>query len=357
MSRNKVIASLVCAVAVVVAAACAIAYMLSRDVPAAFGDGRVASAADAVDAEKIHGTPAADEVEVEWYKVHLETPELVDLYDAMKAAMFSLRPGVVVPEMEDEDVKRVFWAVIYDHPEIFWVERNYTFFYNDHDRVVAFDFAYWMDDKEQIESKLHDYEVAADTVLAGASHALPGLYIRTSYLWLGAATKYAEGEQDQNISSVFDERSSVCAGYTQALQFILLRGGVPCARVGGTSNTPDEDGNFDGNHTWLAILNNREILYYDVTWDDISDPGTMDRYFGMSWDRLMEEYVVFDEAAPRNNAERDDVVEMTVVTYEKLNDKYRIYYEPAYSDAFGSIPDTMAVQLARTVDKALHSDE
>ena len=344
--NQKTVFQILAAVLVACAVGCVIAAFIFYKPPTAFGDGRVVSAFDVPEEQKIHGTDSADQIELEWYRVHLGDKALVDLYDAMEAAMMALRPGVTVPSLPEEDVKKCFWAVIYDHPEIFWVDKQYFFYYDGDENVIAFDFYYWMDDKEQIESKLHDYEVAADTIIAGSGHAIGGSRLRTAYIWIGQATTYDDGDRDQDMSSVFDGHRSVCAGYTQALQFILLRAGVPVARIHGTANNPDEDGNIDGSHTWIAALINREILYYDITWDDISNPGTMDRYYGMDWNQLLETHVVYDDEAPRNNDQRNDVKEMTELVFEKAKGEYRKYYEPLCADVFGGMPDTMSAVIS-----------
>lgn len=286
----------------------------SGDVAPAYGTGRISSPADVPEEQKIKGSiPSEEAIELEWYRQHLETEAEQELYDTMKTAMLGLREGVTVNHMDKLMVERVFWAVIYDHPEIFWVEKKYAFHYEgtaDITPVTAFDFYYYLDDADEIRSKLRDYELMADTIVCSDRNGGRSGHARAAYLWVGGNTVYVEGDLDQSMMSVFDEHASVCAGYTQALQFIFLRYGIPCVRVSG--HCLDDDGEpMEGNHTWLIAQVNGSSLHYDVTWDDTENPSKMERYYGLDPEDAWLIRIPSDDTFPVEWTEYIDPREMT----------------------------------------------
>ena len=302
---------------------------------AAEANDRVTSASDVAEETKISlGERPDTAIELEWYRAHLETPEQQELYDAMEAAMMSLRTGVIVDSMSEQEVHDVFWAVMYDHPEMFWVGCSYYYhFAEGTDTVIGFDFNYTFEDKEEIEEKLYEYGIMADTIVASTFGDEDEL--RLAYKWIAHATVYQEGENDQNISSVFDSHSSVCAGYTQALQFICLRAGIPCTRVGGHSI---EDGEVsDGNHTWLAASPNLSTLYYyDVTWDDQRMTSSLDHYYAMDMDTMLETRVLDENCkAPIRDENKDDSKELVETAVNISTGEHLEYKEPSTMDLTG----------------------
>lgn len=305
---------------------------LVREATVAYGTGRVAAPTDVPEDARITSSiPAEDAIELEWYGEHLETEAERDLYQTMKAALLGVREGVVVDHMDAADVERVFWAVVYDHPEIFWVDKKYTFYYEDGDTekpVVAFDFHYYIDDFDEIQQKMRDYELMADTIIASDMRGGRNGRARAAYLWVGGATVYVEGDLDQSMMSVFDDHESVCAGYTQALQFVWLRAGIPCVRISG--HCLEEDGSpKDSNHTWLVAQVNGSSLHYDVTWDDAENPSAMSRYYGLMPAEMWEMRVPATETFPLEWFEYIDPREMTESAIVIESGEHMEYHEPA----------------------------
>lgn len=76
-----------------------------------------------------------------------------------------------------------------------------------------------------------------------------------------------QNEYNQVAYSVFCTDSTVCAGYSQAMQLLMNGAGIDCAIV-----TSEE-------HEWNIIRLNGCWYYVDLTWDDLSDEDA--EYFGI----------------------------------------------------------------------------
>lgn len=311
--KAKILALLSAALlACILACACVLCF---GDVGAAFGFGRVASAGDVADEDRIQASfPADTAIEIEWYRSRLGTDEKVALYDAMEAAVASVSPGVVVPHMSEEDVMECYWAVIYDHPEFFWLSRQYTYYTDENGLFTALDFGYFMDDKPEIQAKMRDIEAAADAVISGGY--TDNVFVKMEYIykWVGGTTKYQEGEHDQTMLGVFADHEAVCAGYVQAVQYLWLRAGIPCARISG--HEIGSGGQVsENNHTWLCAVPTDHMLFYDITWDDQQNAYRMEDYYGMEQAEFDKTHLAESEKGPRGDGERDDsreLVEMAV---------------------------------------------
>ena len=71
-------------------------------------------------------------------------------------------------------------------------------------------------------------------------------------------------EYNQVAYSVFCTPSTVCAGYSQAMQLLMNGAGIDCAVVTSTVGT--------SGHEWNIIKLNNTWYTVDLTWDDVDDP-------------------------------------------------------------------------------------
>lgn len=77
---------------------------------------------------------------------------------------------------------------------------------------------------------------------------------------------YQSGTYDQNIYSTFVENKTVCSGYTRALQYLMMKRGVPCYYCVGTLYSVEkQDWVY---HSWNIIKLNGNYYNCDLTWDD-----------------------------------------------------------------------------------------
>ena len=93
--------------------------------------------------------------------------------------------------------------------------------------------------------------------------------LRTVFEYVAGHTSYSfkKMKKSQDVRSVFIERESVCKGYAEALQYLLLGFGIPCFTAQGIAGS---DLGIKGAHAWNYVMIDGVWNIVDVTagdWD------------------------------------------------------------------------------------------
>lgn len=180
-------------------------------------------------------------------------------------------------------VKKVYYHVIADHPEIFWVDGYRLNTSSRGDTVLSLEFSMKQTmDRDQVEEwqkVTGDYlrKFTEEAEQAGLDQNL-GDYdrIRFTFDYIVKHTEYDESaDNNQNICSVFGEGLSVCQGYSSAMQYLLLYQGIRSITVSGTTKETGIS------HAWNLVEADGSWYYLDVTWGDPSYSEGSDTFDGM----------------------------------------------------------------------------
>lgn len=170
--------------------------------------------------------------------------------------------GDFLAEVQKEGFWEIYHAVLADHPEMFWIGAGAQIETDMGGRVLAYSLETLIpsEARPSMREKLED---AADACI---SQIPPGASdyekIKFVYEYLINTVDYQSGSADaQNIQSALLYRTSVCAGYSKAFQYLLHRMGLFCTYVTGRIT----DG---GDHGWNLVRIDGEYYYVDVTWGD-----------------------------------------------------------------------------------------
>lgn len=158
-------------------------------------------------------------------------------------------------------------AVLYDHPELFYVENYKYAIYKVNDAVksVAVNGIYLYDEyetafrKEKIDNyvkRVFDEIKTNDSDYEKAKKVYEYIIDHTEYL--------LNADDNQNICSVCINGVSVCNGYAKTFQYIMNLMSLECTTVLGFSSdngTP---------HAWNLLKADGEWYNVDVTWGDAS---------------------------------------------------------------------------------------
>lgn len=196
-----------------------------------------------------------------------------DLYKQIYYEVSNLN-SVVKPKVAISryDLSQVVEAVIYDHPELFYLSNRYSFKYNASDMVYEITIKFNSLVKDYEANKLaFDNEVNNIITIANMYETD---YEKEKYVhdYLYDNVTYdSTSSYNQSAYSALVNGSSVCAGYSKAFQLIMTKLGIPTYYVTGDSY---------GDHAWN--LTRIDGVYYnvDVTWDDTS--YTNYTYFNIS---------------------------------------------------------------------------
>lgn len=168
--------------------------------------------------------------------------------------------------LDESCIDTIFQCVMYDHPEIFYVDGYSYSTYSRGDNIVAFTFTgtYNMEQEEAL-SRQKVITACAEEMLAGISMDASD-YDKVKYVYetLILSTDYdLDAPDNQNIYSVFVNHRSVCLGYAKAAQYLLNRLGMECTLVQGTVDTGE-------GHAWNLVKVDGSYYYMDATWGDAS---------------------------------------------------------------------------------------
>ncbi len=178
--------------------------------------------------------------------------------------------GEFMSAVSVEDFWNVYYAVLADHPEIFWTDISAQVQESTlSNRVVSYQFDVTVPADER-DGMRQELEAAADACIAQIPEdASDYERIKFVFEYIIDTTEYDLYSADsQNIQSVLLYHSSVCAGYSRAFQYILHRMGMFCTYITGTII----DG---GDHGWNMVRIGDNYYYVDVTWGDPLFAGSM----------------------------------------------------------------------------------
>lgn len=187
------------------------------------------------------------------------------LYREILGALTDFKESVALSTLDKSLIDLVFYSVMNDHPELFYVEGyQYTeYSVNNKTTSVMFQGTYSMSPEEAFAVKEQ-----MDGRLADCFRGVPedgDEYDTVKYLYdyLINNTEYdKDAPNNQNIRSVFLQGRSVCQGYAKAMQYMLQTVGIQAMVVTGFTNGE--------RHAWNLVRVNGAYYYIDPTWGDAS---------------------------------------------------------------------------------------
>ncbi len=168
----------------------------------------------------------------------------------------------------EENVENAYTAVLYDHPELFWLDLGYSYEYLENMGIVEIHLSY-NETINDIENNKQLFEESVNTILENAN-AYESDEEKERYVHdiLIEMIEYDESASlNQSAYSALVNHKTVCAGYAKAFQYLMQKLDIPCYFVVGESEGQQ--------HAWNLVYINNTWMNVDVTWDD----GLYDSYY------------------------------------------------------------------------------
>ena len=188
------------------------------------------------------------------------------------------------PEFK-KDVNVVFYSMLYDHPELFWLYTSQKIYWKyskeeSYSNYVAY---FYVEEYPDFEEDVYAFNDAAEAFLSDIStegsqlevaRRIHDKLIRTvdydydlfeknTYKDLGHT---AYGALVANSSG--EKNHAVCDGYSHAFNYLLQMCGIPSVlMIGYAGSTPESA----GCHAWSIISCGGQWLEVDSTWDDFGN--------------------------------------------------------------------------------------
>ncbi len=211
------------------------------------------------------------------------------VYDEVLDAILNHKEKAEVSTLDIDILEKAYDAVCADHGGLFWVSGYVYTQYSLGSKMVSMDFSpqYIMDAKER-EKTQKQIDAVVGEFLSGISAADTD-YDKVKYVFetLIKNVDYSlSAENNQNIISVFLDRTTVCQGYACATQYLLEKTGIQCTIVKGLANGES--------HAWNLVRLNGKYYYMDTTWGNSRYRDTsseMEKYVNYSYMALSSEEI------------------------------------------------------------------
>lgn len=266
-------------------------------------------------------TVTVEEVEGDFYYQQLGEEEQT-VYRELLQGVQGMEECVLLHAGRDDRPAKVYEYLLYDRPELFWcdgssrmtVYDSYTEFYPGYTCT-----------EEIREQRQTEIDSAAEACVGGAD-AGASEYDRIKYVfeYIVNTVDYDENAPDnQNIYSALVGKSSVCAGYSRAAQYLLGKLGIETIYVVGSV----ED---QGAHAWNIVSCDGKYYQMDVTF---ADPVF---YSAESGEKLPENVINYDFLCCTDKEIAADHVQSTEVSYPVCDQDDLNYYRinGMYYDSF-----------------------
>ena len=180
-----------------------------------------------------------------------------------------------VTKISTNELSDVMEALFNDHPELFYLDTNYSYKYNSKAMVIEITLNY-NDTVYNINYNKELFNKEIDKIVLEAEK-LPNNYEKEKYVYMYLINKVeydTNAKYNQSAYSALVEGKSVCAGYARAFQLVMQRLNIPTYYVLGYAK---ED------HAWNIVK--LDGIYYnvDLTWDDT---GGVFKHFNITDEEL-----------------------------------------------------------------------
>lgn len=156
----------------------------------------------------------------------LADERMKELYVVVRDCIINYETSVEILDANRTDINNILYAVMGDHPEIFWFEG---YEYN----LGIFTPIYSVTENQKTamerELRLQTASIITEAVYAGSPNDFEK--VRMIFDYIVKNTVYAESDRDQEIDSVILNHESVCSGYAKAFAYLLDRMNIPCACI------------------------------------------------------------------------------------------------------------------------------
>lgn len=264
-----------------------------------------------------------DEVSGGYYYQQL-TKEEQDLYREIYQGIRNSDEKIYVHSADTDAMEKAVHFLFYDRAEIFWgsgaMQMTSLAGYSEIRPVYTYS-------HEERTRRQTEIDAAAQEALSGISpEASEYEKIKYVFEYLVNTVDYSmESQDNQNIYSALVEKSSACAGYSRAAQYLLQQLGIECIYVTGV--IADQ-----GPHAWNIVKCDGQYYQMDVTFGDPvfqeTESGAEQPPTNINYDYLC----CSDEEILRNHIPDTFVAypqcPSSELNYYKLNGMYYETYDP-----------------------------
>lgn len=212
------------------------------------------------DKKKIYEKDNSDEV---YYFYNQINDKEKEVYDEILEGILEYDKVIKVSSNSIEEIDKIKNMILADHPELFWFTGSCsTISYID--RIdLKMEYCFKENELEQRANEIEKKAQEFDNTLSESDTEYD--IIRKAYLFVIDTVDYdLNASYNQTVYSSLVNNSSVCAGYSKAMQLLAQRNGVQALYVWG----PADGINGWEDHAWNIIRCDGKYYQVDVTFAD-----------------------------------------------------------------------------------------
>lgn len=177
------------------------------------------------------------------------------------AVKYNSTPFAVKASINISQIDDIMTAVYNDHPDLFWLETQYSFQYGKNQKVhsIALKFNKTIEDIDDNKARFNEKVNAIIALANKYERDVEKEKFVHDYL-IDHVTYNESAPMHQSAYSALVNGSSVCAGYSRAFQHIMMKMGIPAYYCVGTAN--------GGPHAWNIIKLGNDFYNVDSLWND-----------------------------------------------------------------------------------------
>ena len=183
-----------------------------------------------------------------------------ELLDAVKKYKELLIPSV---EINSNELNDVYNALMYDHPELFWLDTKYSCICDESNLVLKI-FINYTNVIKKINVARNEFDKEVDKIVDEAKKYKTDyekeLFVHDTLI--NKISYDSDEEDDQSAYQALVVGKAVCVGYSKAFQVVMNKLGIPAYYI---------VGEIDENHAWNLIELEDGFYNIDLTFDDGND--------------------------------------------------------------------------------------
>ncbi len=162
--------------------------------------------------------------------------------------------------LKTDAVNKIIEAIFNDHPELFWLNTNYSYKYTKNGNCVQIILSF-NETIDNFEVSKNLFESEAQKIIDKTEN------LRTNYekekyvhdILIEQIDYDTNASMNQSAFSALVNKKTVCAGYARAFQYIMIKLGIPTYYVTGSAGEE---------HAWNIVYLSDGYYNVDLTWDD-----------------------------------------------------------------------------------------
>ncbi|MBQ6708180.1 MAG: hypothetical protein IJM97_04430 [Clostridia bacterium] len=226
------------------------------------------------------------------YYLNLSTKEKV-AYENILKEYRTFPDKIEIPPLSDDELTRVYTAVLYDNPLIFCMSNSCKIVTDGRAQYFAPDYIMT---SEEYENKLTEITNLTPDLLASlpAGDYNVELYLHDYIIGRCSYTEKKPGDE-RNVYGALINGVASCEGYSYAMKYLCDLFELDCYVIFGRAENKNGD---IGNHLWNIINIDGDKYHLDVTWNDTiakDDPSGDYRYmyFNVTDDEISQTHSNF----------------------------------------------------------------